>query len=301
MPVPFFAFLWLVLFGAAIQRVAGPTYRGHSLDISVSEVVVFSVVLGSLWIGIAIEILAQIRRDKQRVTTSDVWVCLCPPLRMVRRCRAMGDRIWFPVVGWQETNRELQQKLERFFSVPMIAVALLILPVLIVEHYWGDSLKQHEHVWTLILLDTCTVVIWVAFATEFIVMCAVAQNKLNYCKAHWLDLAIILLPLISFARALRLAGLSRLARFGRISRAYRLRSLAIRGFRAFLLIDVISRLIGRTPEKELERLQGLLEVKQMEVEDLRQQIASLEARIAAKNAARVSLNATCEKSAASNQ
>jgi voltage-gated potassium channel len=176
----------------------------------------------------------------------------------------------------------LRQKLGRFFSVPMIVIALMILPVLIVEHFWSDSLKPDEDVWTLILLDSCTVVIWVAFATEFIVMCAVADSKFTYCKSHWLDLAIILLPMISFARALRFARLARLGRLGRMSRLYRLRGLAIRAFRALLLLDVIARLIGRTPQKELVRLRGLLATKEAEIEDLRRDIARLEAQMASQ-------------------
>jgi hypothetical protein len=34
-------------------------------------------------------------------------------------------------------------------------------------------------------------------------MISVAPRRLEYCKKHWLDLAIILLPLISFLRSLR--------------------------------------------------------------------------------------------------
>ena len=108
-------------------------------------------------------------------------------------------------------------------------------------------------------------------------MCAVADSKLAYCKSHWLDLAIIFLPLISFARALRVA---RLARLGRMSRLYRLRGLAIRAFRALLLLDVIARVIGRTPEKEVKRLRALAAAKEAELDDLRKDIAKLEARIA---------------------
>ena len=196
-----FSFLWLLLVGAAIQRIAGPVYREHTLDISIHEVVVFAAVLGGLWLTVVAEFLLSVpRREKGRSRWRDyrrqLWICLFPALRMVLRSNAMNGRIWFPVLGWRDVNRELRQKLERFFSVPMIVIALMILPVLIVEYFWGDSLKQSEHVWTLILLDSCTVVIWVAFATEFIVMCAVAESKFVYCKSHWLDLAIILLPLI---------------------------------------------------------------------------------------------------------
>lgn len=277
-----FSFLWLLLVGAAIQRVAGPVYREHALDITIPEVVVFTAVLGGLWVAVVAEFLSVVlRREPGRSAWRDyrgqLWICLCPALRMVLRSKAMNGRMWFPVLGWQKVNRELRRKLERFFSIPMIVIALMILPVLVVEYFWGYSLKQGEHVWTLILLDSCTVVIWVAFATEFIVMCAVADSKFAYSKSHWLDLAIILLPMISFVRALRAFGLIRL---GRMSRVYRLRGLAIRAFRALLLLDVIARLIGRSPQTQLNKLLAILAEKEAEVADLRKEIARLETLIA---------------------
>jgi len=280
-----FSFLWLLLIGAAIQRVAGPVYRDHVIDISIQEIVVFAAVLCGLWIVVVAELLSVVLRcESGRLRWRDyrgqLWICLVPALRMVLRSKAMNDRIWFPVLGWHEVNRELRQKLERFFSVPMIVIALMILPVLIVEFFWSGSLKQGEHVWTLVLLDSCTVVIWVAFATEFIVMCAVAESKFAYCKTHWLDLAIILLPMISFARALRFARLARLGRLGRMSRLYRLRGLAIRAFRALLLLDVIARLIHRSPQKQLNKLLAILAEKEAEVADVRKEIARLEMLIA---------------------
>jgi voltage-gated potassium channel len=289
LPMTLFSFLWLLLVGAAIQRVAGPVYRDHALDISIQEIVVFAAVLGGLWLTVVAECFVSVLwrepgRSGWRDYRGQLWICLFPALRMVLRSRAVNDRMWFPALGWHEVNRELRLKLERFFSIPMIVIALMILPVLVVEYFWGDTLKQGEHVWTLILLDSCTVVIWVAFTTEFIVMCAVAESKFAYCKLHWLDLAIILLPMISFARALRFARLARLGRLGRMSRLYRLRGLAIRAFRALLLLDVIARLIGRTPQKELVRLRGVLATKEAEIEDLRRDIARLEAQIASQPA-----------------
>ncbi len=277
-----FSFLWLVLSGAAIQRVAGPTYRGHALDITMHEIVVFVSVLGGLWLVLVAEVLWLVLqrgpgRSAWNIIRNEFWPALLPPLRMVSRVRAMNGQIWFPVLGWRPVTRELRQKLERFFSVPMIVVALMILPVLIVEHYWGDSLKQDENVWTLIVLDSCTVVIWLAFATEFIVMCAVADKRFAYCKTHWLDMAIILLPMISFARAIQLVWLIRL---GRMSRLYRLRGLMIRAFRALLLLDLIARLIGQAPEKRLAKLQEMLAEKEADAADLRKEILRLEMLIA---------------------
>ena len=54
-----------------------------------------------------------------------------------------------------------------------------------------------EYIWLRLLLHLSTGVIWFAFAAEFILMVSVAERKIAYCLAHWIDLAIIVLPLLS--------------------------------------------------------------------------------------------------------
>jgi voltage-gated potassium channel len=134
----------------------------------------------------------------------------------------------------------------------------------------------------VVLLDVSTAVIWVAFTTEFIVMASTAEEKFAYCRQHWLDLAIILLPLISFARALRVARAARLGRLGSMSRLYRLRGLAMRAFRAVLLLDIVKRLLLIRPEKRLARLQRALAAKERELAQLRCEIAELNAIVASR-------------------
>jgi voltage-gated potassium channel len=223
-PMFLFACLYLTLVGAAITRVAGPTYRDQPLDIT-------------------------------------------------------------RVFGWQQANRSLRERMERLFSVPMIFVALLILPILAVEHYFARMVEPHDHLWLVLLIDGCTALIWIAFAAEFIVMLSVADSKLKYCKSHWLDLAIIILPLISFARALRLARTMRLGQIGRMSRLYRLRGLAMRGYRAVLMLELLQRLIRRSPEKQLQALRQVLAEREAEIEELRRTIAQLELQVAASQVA----------------
>ena len=65
------------------------------------------------------------------------WLfCVFPPLRVCRRDREEEDRIWFPLLGWQKANYQLRKRLERAFSVPMVFVALLILPVLVLQFFY---------------------------------------------------------------------------------------------------------------------------------------------------------------------
>lgn len=205
--------------------------------------------------------------------------CLLPPLRLCAQRREDINQIWLPQFGWCVVDRNLRRKLERIFSFPMIGIALLILPVLGLQHYFGERIADYP---TLrILLHFGTGLIWFAFAVEFIVMVSVAPQKLVYCKQHWLDLVIILLPLVSFLRTLRLLRASKLLKVGklqqlsRVVRIYRLRGVAMRGLRALLLLEVLHRLLRTKPETRIVKLEQQVIDKQRELDELREEISRL--------------------------
>lgn len=217
-----------------------------------------------------------------------VLICFCPPLRLCARNPDHGDMIWLPGAGWCEVNETLRDKLERTFSIPMILIALLILPVLGLEFGLRDQVMRYT--WLRLLLHLGTGVIWFAFAAEFILMVSVADKKLRYCREHWIDLAIILLPLLSFLRSLRIVRAMRVAKFAklqqitRMGRLYRLRGLAMRAFRAILLLELLDRFIRRDPEKRLLYLREQLAEKEKEIGELHQLIAIAEAELASREA-----------------
>lgn len=210
--------------------------------------------------------------------------CLLPPLRLGVRNPEMDSRIWLPVWGWCEVDDALRKRLRKAFAAPMIVIALMILPVLLVE--FTMQRRIHENPWLQGALHIGTGLIWFAFAFEFIVMYSVAEKKLRYCKQHWVDLIIIALPLVSFLRtfrvirAMRLAKLARAQQLTRMGRIYRLRGLAVKAFRAILLFEVVNRITGVTPEKRLELLETQLEEREREVEELKEEIAALKRFIA---------------------
>lgn len=210
------------------------------------------------------------------------WLyCLLPPMRMCARHLAKRDLIWFPIGGWHVADYTLQRQLERAFSVPMIWIALLILPVLALQYTLADRIADYPAL--RFMLHVSAGVIWFAFAAEFIVMISVAERKLSYVKQHWLDLVIILLPLVSFLRTLqalraaRLAKLGKLHQLSRVVRVYRLRGVAMRGFRALLLLEVAQRIIGSDPQKRIRRLEEQIRWKQQEIDFLRAEIEQLRA------------------------
>ena len=209
------------------------------------------------------------------------WLfCVFPPLRLCRRDRDEEDRIWFPVWGWQKVDYYLRKRLERAFSIPMVFVAILILPVLVLQFFFAQQVA--DYLWLRFVLHFSAGLIWYCFVLEFIVMISVSQNKLKYCKMHWLDLLIILLPLVSFLRTLqslrttKFLKAAKLQQLARLVRVYRLRGLSMRGFRALLLLEVVNRVVPTSNKKRLTRLREELGEKEHEIEDLRKQIAALE-------------------------
>lgn len=206
--------------------------------------------------------------------------CLCPSLRMCARSPEMHQRLWLPGLGWRQANRRLRTRLERQFSMPMILIALLIMPVLIVEFFLQTQVAKYA--WLRAFLHFGTGVIWFAFALEFILMVSVARKKLAYCKTHWIDLAIILLPLLSFLRTLRvlkatrITQLVRLPMLTKLARAYRLRGTAVKLLRAVMVLEVLQHVVATDPERQIVRLQRQLEDVEQEAKQIRRKIAKLQ-------------------------
>ena len=210
--------------------------------------------------------------------------CICPALRMCGRFPEMHGRMWLPGLGWRRPNRHLRQRLERLFSVPMIVIALMIMPVLIIEFFLKAQVAQYS--WLRFALHVGTGVIWFAFAAEFILMVSVSNKKLAYCKKHWIDIAIILLPLFSFLRSLRamratrLSSLLRVPQVGKMARIYRMRGTAVKAVQALVLLEVFQKWLGANEEKKLDKLRRQLKEVESEGKVLRRQIAKLEAAVA---------------------
>lgn len=204
-------------------------------------------------------------------------VCLFPPLRLGGRAYADANEIWLPGLGWARVDHRLRSRLERFFSLPMVVVALLVLPFLAIEYFWLEDVRAGFFL--SLVLDVGTSVIWLAFALELIVMASVAESSLDYCLRHWIDVAVVLFSLVDFLpilRLLRLTSLLELQQVSRLSRLYRLRGLLSRVWRAILLLEIIQRLFSHYRENRLLRLKRLLATRQEEVAHLGNEIAELE-------------------------
>ena len=92
----------------------------------------------------------------------------------------------------------------------MLAATLSLIPILIIE---ADAKSDGWQTFATV----ANWIIWAIFVTELVAVLVVAKRKRAALRAHWLDVAIVVLtiPLLGKALAwLRLARFIRLARFG---------------------------------------------------------------------------------------
>ena len=218
-----------------------------------------------------------------RLTRQHWWVCLIPLLRLGSKDHVDGTRVWLPATGWQTCDRSLVDYLARRFSIPMISISLCVLPVIIIPFFWYEQVEANPGF--AIAIQAVTSVIWAAFTFEFVLMMSVVRRPYTYALKNWIDLAIILLPLIAFLRAARLTQLMRVKHLAKTARVYRLRGLALRMWRGFITLEIIDKILSRNPERRLEKLELLLEEKNEEVDMLRKDIAKLRQKVAEKKAA----------------
>jgi voltage-gated potassium channel len=206
--------------------------------------------------------------------------CLIPFARLAARSYEDPGRVWLPLLGWRPVDRYLRRALEKFFSVPMIIIALMILPFLALEYVWAEQVRAHFGLG--LLVDIGNSIIWMAFAIEFIIMVSVADKKVRYCFQNWMDLAIVLLPLLDFLPLLRVLRLTRaleLQQLTRVGRVYRLRGLVMKLWRSILVLEMIHRVFGNATERRLRRLRELLAAREEELADLRKEIEDLERQL----------------------
>ena len=255
------------------------------VDLRIADVT--SIVMFSIWVIVVCEavyhwVTRPWNASMKRSHGFSLLFCVCPSLRMCARSPEMNGRLWLPGLGWRQANRRLRKRLQRRFSLPMIAIALLIMPVLVIEFFMKAQVAQYTSL--RMLLHVGTGVIWFAFAFEFILMVSVADKKLAYCKKHWIDLAIIALPVFSFLRsfqwlrATRASKLLKLKQVTQLARVYRLRGTAVKTLRALVLLDLFQRFMYRDPDRAIEKLCRRLADVESEAKVIRRQITRLRRR-----------------------
>jgi voltage-gated potassium channel len=237
-----------------------------------------------LWMPIFIEAVAGYWRTADYSWPASarlLLIWLVPPYRMILATYPGGNCVWLPIIGWQPTGRDLEERLDRGFSIPMLFIALMILPILAIEMFGGKYVDDYPMLGRL--LNFGTSVIWLAFAFEFIVMSSITPALPRFLGKNWINLLVILLPLIAFLRGFRAARLLRLGRATKALKVYRLRGLGIRAWRGVLTLELIDRVFFRKPEARLTRLKAKLQDHERNVLILKKRIALLEEKIASSD------------------
>jgi hypothetical protein len=231
----------------------------------------------SLWAGIGIEALAGLFLAKDRWQARLrrlVLTVLIPPLRMTTATSTPDGWLWIPGVGWRATGPATSTKLEGKLAVPMLVLTLLVLPVLGVEMGAGEALETRPRLATAVHLATS--LIWIGFTAEFLWMISATPQKLLYCQKHWINLAIILLPLVAFLRAL---SALRFLRAGKLLRAYRLRTLQSRIWQLMLAFNLFERFQQRNPKKYCASLEKKIAEMETELSRLKEKLETFRDKV----------------------
>ena len=142
-----------------------------------------------------------------------------------------------PSVLRVERSAERLARVERATEFPMLALALLMVPLLILP--LATDLSAQADRWFLI----GDYVIWAAFGVEFGVKLLVAPNRLAYVRAHPLEAAMVVLPFVRPLRLLRLLLLLRLAVVLGLNTRL-IRSFFLRRGTAFVLACLLVAVVG---------------------------------------------------------
>lgn len=162
------------------------------------------------------------RMSDARIVRVTCWWCRHP--RPPHACPTGARRVFIPVYGWFDVDDTHRARVERYFHAPMLILALLVLPILLVEWSYGERLSA-AHPAARAAICVSGAIIWLAFLMEFIIKISISESRWRYATKHWLDIVIVALPLLRPLRALRVV---RAAEVARVSRVFTLRGVVMK-------------------------------------------------------------------------
>jgi len=205
-------------------------------------------------------------------------VALLPPFRMVVSPRRPNEWVWIPRYGWLRVSDRAVSEMEQRTAIPMLFATALIVPVLVVDFGFAETVQASQQL--QLALAVLVALIWFSFALEFVIMVSLAPKKLAYCRKHWINIVIVLLPLLAFLRSLQLFRFLRVARASKLAKVYRLRGLTARLLKIALAFNLVERIMAMNPEKHAAQLEEKIAEKEKELADLHLRLSETREKIA---------------------
>jgi voltage-gated potassium channel len=114
------------------------------------------------------------------------------------------------LVGDKRARTDLYHRYSKLSDTPLLVLALLMIPLLVVPEIVALTPDQGG------MFEALDWFIYAAFAADFVVKMYLAPSKWRHVRENWLDVVVLLLPLLRPLRILRGARLLRLLRAARL-------------------------------------------------------------------------------------
>ena len=178
---------------------------------------------------------------------------LFPPSRLAIGSLEKPELIWLPVLKWSKVNPSLEKFMRKKFLVPVLVLGLLMIPALLIEVKFIEQTKQLFPQADLpFWLQSFHAMVWAGFALEFMVLISITEDKKNYCVKNWMDILILILPVISFFRSFRFL---RVFKVNQLARSFRMKGTQAKIREGLVLLDFIKRLgYMYNPEGQVKKI-----------------------------------------------
>jgi len=196
---------------------------------------------------------------------------LFPPARLVIGSMLNPKLIWLPVLGWSKINPALERHLKKKFLVPILVLGLLMIPALLIEIKFKTQLTEiFPHLDLAFWLQTFHAIVWAGFAIEFMVLISITDDKKNYCVKNWMDILILLLPVVSFFRSFRFL---RVLKFNQLAHSFRMKGTQAKVREGLVLLDFLKRLSYLyNPEGQIKKLKKKMVKNEQERRELEKEM-----------------------------
>ncbi|MBO9539745.1 ion transporter [bacterium] len=132
-------------------------------------------------------------------------------------------------------RRRAIRQLNRILDLPMAVLSLLFFALIIADFAAPPQATYRTY------FDEATLIIWLLFVVEYLVKLAIAPNRPRYIRHRWLDLLVLLFPVLRLLRVLKLVWIGfSLFRLGIALRR------GLKGLKRFLMASRFGYVAGTT-------------------------------------------------------